>query len=109
MANAPRPKSRPPTPASVRPSVHMAPPDPPDVSVPPDVPELPRPESRTTESVQGDRISVTVSSDQLPASQLKGVLRPMFGIDRYEKHKEVIIEETDREYITAPVTVYFTR
>ena len=102
MPNAPRRGDRSRTPVSVRRSVHEIHPDVP-------VPELPQPESRTTESVSRDRNSVAVSFGPLPAPQPQGKLRPMIGIDRYEKQKDVIVTEVDQNPVCPPVTTEFIR
>jgi len=86
------------TPASARQSVHDAP--------SPVPPELPQPESRTSISTP-DRHSAAVDSEQ--ALPLKGILRPMIGIDRYEKHKAVTIEDVLKTHICTPVTTQFVR
>jgi hypothetical protein len=100
MRNARR-RVRSSTPASARHSVLEIPQDIP-------VPDLPHSGSGTTGSIHGDRNSVALGSDHLPAPP-KGNLRPMTGIDRYEKHKKIKIEDLDNEHICPPVTVQFTR
>ena len=88
-----RPRSS--TPASHRQSVH----DPP--------PERPRPESRTSGSLQlhRDRPSTTPSFCPPPDDGL----RPMIGIDRYEKQKQVIIQDKINSHVCLPVTTEFVR
>ena len=102
MTNAPRPGGRPPIPASVRRSVHETHPDVP-------APELPQPELRTTGSVHHDRSGAAASFGPLPAPPPKGILRPVIGIDRYGKHKRVVIEKVVRNYVCPPVTIQFFR
>ena len=102
MPNAPRRGDRSCTPVSVRPSVHEI-----HTDVP--VPDPPQPESRTTESVSRDRNSVAVSFGPLPGSQPEGKLRPMIGIDRYEKQKDIIVKEVDETPVCLPVTTEFVR
>lgn len=102
MANAPHRGDRPSSPASVRPSVPETHPDVP-------VPELPQPESQTTGSAHRGRNSVTVSFGPLPALPPMGKLRPAIGIDRYQKQKQVIIEDVDRDHVCLPVTTEFSR
>ena len=102
MAHTPRRGDRPPTPASVRPSVHETHPDVP-------VPELPQPEPRTAGSLHRDRNSVAVSPDPSTAPPPEGVLRPAIGIDRYEKKKMVVIEDVIKHHVCLPVTTKFVR
>ena len=45
----------------------------------------------------------------IPAPSPKGILRPTVGIDRYEKHKMVIVEEGAKSYACPPVTTEFLR
>ena len=85
------------TPASARQSVHNAP------------PELPQPEPRTSGSIHRDRLSMGVSFGPVSPVTPKDRLRPMIGIDRYEKHKEVVIEEVFNPYVSPPVTTQFVR
>ena len=97
MRNMSRRGVRSPTPASARSSVH-------DV-----LPEPPQPEPRTSESIRGDRPSTVVSFVPLMPTPPKDRLRPMIGIDRYEKHKMVVIEDTIHSHVSPPVTTEFVR
>ena len=86
------------TPASVRQSAHNAP------------PVLLQPESQTSVSTHGDRHSVAVSfGPALPTPEAGDRLRPMIGIDRYEKQKMVVIENVINPHIFLPVTTKFVR
>ena len=96
MRNTSQRRARSSTPASTRQSVH----DPP----PPVPPEHPQPESRTSISIP-DRHSAAANSEQ--ALPLKDTLRPMIGIDRYENHKAVTIEDVLRTHICPPATTQF--
>ena len=73
-------------------------------------PELPRPESRTSGSIHRHRPDAKVTDPghvlQAPS---KGKLRPMVGIDRYEKQKAIVIEAVVNLHIASPVTTQFTR
>ena len=99
MRNRSQRRTRPPTPASAHHSVHNAP------------PELPRPESRTSGSLQlhRDRPSTTVSFGPAPQAQSKETLRPMAGIDRYGKQMKVVIEGETYPHVCPPVTTEFLR
>ena len=83
------------TPASPCPSVHNA------------LPEPPQPEPRTSEFIRRGRPSTAVSFGL--ASPPKDRLRPMIGIDRYAKHKAVVIEEKIHQHVSPPVTTRFVR
>jgi hypothetical protein len=102
LANAPRRERRSPTPASARHSVHEIHPD-------VHVPEPPQSESQTTGTVSRDRNSVAVSFAPSLAPPPEGTLRPAIGIDRYEKQKQVVIEEMDKKPGCLPVTTEFAR
>ena len=52
--------------------------------------------------------TIVGSGSELPASP-KGRLRPMIGIDRYEKHKAVAVEEVINPHVLPPVTTQFPR
>ena len=83
------------TPVSPCPSVHNA------------LPEPSQPEPRISESIRRGRPSTAVSFG--PASPPKDRLRPMIGIDRYEKQKAVIIEDEVHRHVSLPVTTRFVR
>ena len=102
MANVPRHGERSFTPISVHQSVHGTCPG-------VFVPEFPRPDSRTTGSVHHDRSSVAVSSGSSLPPPPKGRLRPMVGINRYEKHKMVAVENVVKNHVCPPVTTQFLR
>ena len=91
MRNTSRRRVRSLTPTSTRKSVHNAP------------PKLPRPESG---SIRGDRPSTVVSFN---LTQPKDRLRPMMGIDRYEKYKAVVIDDRIHSHVCPPVTTEFVR
>ena len=44
-----------------------------------------------------------------PAPNQRGILRPMIGIDRYEKHKKVVIDDDIKVHVCPPVTTEFKR
>ena len=98
MSNASRRRGRSPTPTSARHSVH---------EIPPEVPPLPQSGSRTSVSTHSDPHSVAVSFGPVPNTQ--GRLRPMIGIDRYEKHKSVFVEDEVKTHIFPPITTQFVR
>lgn len=98
IRDASRHRGRSSTPASARQSVH---------EVPPEVPALPQTESRTSVSTHHGPHSTTISFG--PPPNPKGRLRPMIGIDRYEKHKEVVIDDDLKTHIFSPVTTQFVR
>jgi len=97
MRNTSKHRARSSTPASSRHSLH---------EVPPEVPQL---EPRTSGSPhpQRERPSTTVSF--VPADPPKDRLRPMVGVDRYEKAKKVIIEDKIHPHVYPPVTTEFVR
>lgn len=83
------------TPAPTHQSIHNVP------------PELLRPESRTSGSIHRDRPGMAVDlGPVLPASP-RDRLRPMIGIDRYEK--EVVIEDILHTHVSPPVTTEYVR
>jgi len=96
MRNTSKRRPRSSTPASPRQKVH----DPPL--------ELPQVEFRTSGSLHRhhDHTSTTVS---LCPALPDGELRPMIGINRYEKQKEVVIEDKIHSHICPPVTTEFVR
>ena len=97
MRNASR-RRRPSTSASTRKSVHDAP------------PEHPQPESRTSVSIHSDRHSMAVSfGPALPTLEPGDRLRPMIAVDRYEKQKEVVIDDVINPHTFPPVTTQFVR
>jgi len=101
MRNTSRIRRRPPTPASVRQSVHEA---------PPEFPELPQPGSRTSGSIHRDRPSTTTGPGPvLPPPESEGRLRPMVGIDRYERHMAVVVDDVPHHHVAPPVTTQFVR
>ena len=101
MRNTSRHRARSPTLASVRQSVHEA---------PPQLPELPQPGSRTSGSIHRDRPSTTAGSGAvLPVPESKGGLRPMVGIKRYDKHKAVVVDRVPHPRVAPPVTTQFVR
>ena len=73
--------------------------------VPPEVPPLPQSEPRISVSTHPDLHGMAVSSR--PVLNLQGRLRPMIGIDRYEKHKRVVAEDEIHTHISPPVTTQF--
>lgn len=87
------------TPASVRQSAHNAP------------PELLQPESQTSVSTHSDHHSVTVSfGPALPTLESGDRLRPMIGIDRYEKQKQKrMVINVINPCVFPPVTTHFVR
>ena len=99
MRNTPRRGGRSSTPASARQSVQ-------NVSS-----EPPQAEPRRSESVRRDRPSTAVSfGPALPApSPLADRLFPMVGIDRYEKQKQVVVEDLVYPHVSPPVTTEFVR
>jgi len=96
MRNASKRRPRSSTRTSPRHSLHGAPPEP------------PRPESGTSESLHRDRPSTTVSFDPALLAPQKDRLRPIVGIDRYEKQR-VVIEDVINTHIFPPVTTEFVR
>ena len=77
------------------------------LEVPPDVPPLPQSQSRISVSVHLDTHSTVVNFER--AENPEGGLRPMIGIDRYGKHRAVVVERQVYTYILAPVTTDFVR
>ena len=53
--------------------------------------------------------SVAASLGPSTAPPPKGRLRPMIRINRYEKHKEVVIQDVDNSHVFSPVTTEFVR
>jgi hypothetical protein len=83
-----------PTPASAHQSAHEAP------------PELPQPESRTPVSIHNDPHSTAVNfGPGFP----RGRLHPMVGVNRYERHKMVVVDRVLHSYVSPPVTTQFVR
>jgi hypothetical protein len=97
MRNTSHRRARSSTPASARQSVHDAP------------PELPQPDSQTSESIHRGRPSTAVSFGPILPAPSKDRLRPMIGIDRYEKHKMVVVEDVINPHVFPPVTAQFMR
>ena len=93
MRNTSKHRARSSTPASPRHSVHDVP------------PELPQVEPRTSGSIHRERPSPAVSFG--PALPAPDRLRPMVGIDRYEKR--VVIEDKIHSHVYPPVTTEFVR
>ena len=98
MGNAPRRRDRSLTPAPVHQSVD---------DIVPDIRE-PRPESRAG-YIHRERHNLAISFGPSPPSPQKGKLRPMIGIDRYEKHKNIIVESVVNNHVCPPVTTQFVR
>ena len=99
MTNSPRRRNRSVTPASARRSAYEA---------PPDVPRPNRRKSQVAVPVSQDYSNTGISSYPMSAPP-EGRLRPMIGIDRYEKHKKIKIEETINQQEFPPVTTQFIR
>ena len=97
MRNASKHRARSSTPASPRHSLDEVP------------PELPQLEPRTSESLHPQRPSTTVSFAPASPAPPEVILRPMVGIDRYEKVKKVVIEEKVHPHICSPVTTIFVQ
>ena len=72
-------------------------------------PELPRPEFQTTGFVHRDHNGSAASFDPSLSPPPKGKLRPTIGIDRYEKHKMVTVENVVKRRVCPPVTTQFLR
>ena len=71
--------------------------------------DLLRSEPQATESIRHGHPSTAVSfGPALPVPQ-KDRLRPMIGIDRYEKQKAVVIEDEVHRHVSPPVTTRFGR
>ena len=104
MSNAPRRRAVSPSPAPTCRNVSEAPPD---ISVP----ELPLPKSRTSgEPIRHGHASNVVTLFESPASPPpKSGLRPMIGIDRYEKHRMVTVENVMKSHVCPPLTIQFMR
>lgn len=98
MRNTSRRRARPATPVSGHQSVH---------EVPPEVPALSQTEPRISISIHHGPRSTVVSIG--PATNPRGRLRPMIGVDRYEKHKIVVIEDAIKTHVFPPVTTQFVR
>ena len=99
MRNTSKHRARSSTPASPRHSVHDVPPEP------------PQPDSRTSGSIHRnrERPSTTVSFVPPLPDPPKDSLRPMVGVDRYEKVKKVVIEDKIHSHVCPPVTTEFVR
>ena len=100
MINAPLRGDRPTTPTLVRQSMHESRPDIP-------IPELPLPLHQAPVSVHRERNSASFGPSQSPPP--KGKLRPMTGINRYEKHRMVTVEDVVTKHVCPPVTTQFLR
>ena len=98
MRNMSQRRGRSSTPASARQSVH---------EVPLEVPPLPRSVPRASVSNHTDPHGTAVSSG--PIQNPEGRLRPMVGIDRYEKHRQVVVETVIHTHIFPPVTTEFVQ
>ena len=96
MTSVPRRGDTPPTPSLIYQGVHDA-----RLDVP--IPGHPQPESQSLGSVHS--VSFDPSLSPLP----KGKLRPMVGVDRYEKHKMVTVEKVVKKHVCPPVTTQFLR
>ena len=94
MRNISRRRGRSSTPASTRHNAH-------------EVPPPPQSGSQTPVSNHPDPNSTTISFGPIPNP--RGVLRPMIGIDRYEKHKLVVVEDEINKHVFPPVTAEFVR
>ena len=94
MRNVSRPRGR----SSARQSVH---------EVPPEVPPLPQSGSRTPVSSHPGPHSTAVSFGPVPNPL--GKLRPMTGIDRYDKHKLVVVKDVINKHVFPPITTQFVR
>ena len=97
MRNTSKHGARSSTPASPRHSVH-------DVR-----PELPQLEPRASGSLHHERPSTTISFAPASSDPPKDRLRPMVGVDRYEKVKKVVIEDIVHPHVCPPVTTEFVR
>ena len=97
MRNTSKQRGRSPTPASPPQSAHDIP------------PELPQPESRSSGTLYPDCPSTTLSVGPASLGPLADGLRPMVGIDRYEKQKKFVIEEVTYSHVSPPVTTEFLR
>ena len=73
-------------------------------------PPFPTISSRRRVTPGSARQSVHTMPPELPqAAPSEGRLRPMTGINRYEKHKAVVIEAAESSYVSHPVTTQFVR
>lgn len=72
-----------------------------------ELPEPPQSEPRMSVSILPDPHSTTVNFG--PASNLKGRLRLMAAINRYENHKKIVVQNDIGRYICPPVTTQFVR
>ena len=86
------------TSVSIRQSVH---------GILPEVPSLPRSQYRTFVFVHPDPQSATTSFG--PPPNPKDRLRPITGINRYEKHKNVVIGNKVHPHVFPPVTTTFVQ
>jgi len=66
-----------------------------------------RPTTRVRRSPPMRNTSQRRARSSTPASARRSVLRPMIGIDRYENHRAVTIEDSLRTHICSPVTTQF--
>ena len=98
MRNMSQRRGRSSTPASARQGVH---------EVPPEVPPLPHSVSQTSVFNHPDLHDTAVSFG--PIQNPEGRLRPMIGIDRYEKHNQVVIETVIHTHVFPPVTTEFVQ
>lgn len=71
--------------------------------------EFPPPEPRTSGSIHCHRPDATTKPGRVLPAMSKGSLRPMVGIDRYEKHKAIVIEASINSHVSPPVTIQFVR
>lgn len=71
--------------------------------------ELPRSRSPTIKSAHGVCFNGAVDFGSSPPPPPLGRLRPMIGIDRYEKHGKVIVEDVVSTHVCSPVTTQFVR
>ena len=95
--NASRREAMSSTPASARQSVHNAP------------PEISQPRPRSFESIRHDHSGMAADFSPVSPAPPKDGLRPMMGIDRYEKHKAVVIQDVINRHVSSPVTTQFAR
>ena len=96
ITDAPRRRNRPHTPASTRQEVHEE---------PLDAPELREVVPQTSGFSHHDRSAT--ARPRPSTTPPGGGLRPMLGINRYEKNRKVTIEETSEIHVLPPVTTEF--
>ena len=73
----------------------------------PPSPECPEP--RTPDSIDSSCPSTAISFGPALPAPSKDRLRPMIGIDRYEKQKAIVVEDTVHRHVFPPVTTRFVR